>query len=523
MMNCDRQFMSIFMQLTHSFHEITIIMKSTKRVGIWIRVSTDMQVEAESPEHHERRARYFAESKDWQVVEVYRLHGVSGKSVMEHPETKRMLADIRSGHITGLIFSKLARLARSTKQLLEFAEIFRNEQADLISLSENFDTGSAAGRLFFTIISAMAEWEREEIASRVAASVPIRAKMGKSLGGQATFGYRWEGNTFVVDPAEAPVRKLIYELFVEHQRKKTVANELNARGYRTRNGSAFTATTIERLLRDSTAIGMRRANYTKSPGKDKNWQVKDETEWILQPCEPIISRELWDECVSILDTQAKRRKPIGRRAVFLLSGLVQCACGNTMYVYHNTQSYSCRKCKRRIAVSDIDDIYQLYLKDYLGSINHAEFIRQSDEQLQHAKELLTITQKERQRIAKRVSDLLELRLNGELSKERYLEQYQPLEQRLQQLDQELPSLEAEIDVRAMQLVSSDAVIHEAHTLMDEWLTLPFSQKRLIVETITTGLVIGDQDIEINLAYAPVLPQNPGNSSHHHRGSWKPPA
>src|SRR5712692_89356 len=91
-----------------------------KEVGIWIRVSTEDQVKGESPEHHEKRARYYAESKEWNVKEVYQLDAVSGKSVIGLPETQRMLKDIRSGHITGLIFSKLARLARNTRELLEF-------------------------------------------------------------------------------------------------------------------------------------------------------------------------------------------------------------------------------------------------------------------------------------------------------------------------------------------------------------------------------------------------------------------
>jgi site-specific DNA recombinase len=82
----------------------------SKPVGIWIRVSTEDQAKGESPEHHEKRARHYAESKGWEVREVYHLEAVSGKSVMEHPEAKRMLADIRSRRITGLIFSKLARL-----------------------------------------------------------------------------------------------------------------------------------------------------------------------------------------------------------------------------------------------------------------------------------------------------------------------------------------------------------------------------------------------------------------------------
>ena len=62
------------------------------------------------------------------MVEVYDLAGVSGKTVMENAEAKRMIADVKRGHITGLIFSKLARLARNTKELLEFADFFRAAQ-----------------------------------------------------------------------------------------------------------------------------------------------------------------------------------------------------------------------------------------------------------------------------------------------------------------------------------------------------------------------------------------------------------
>jgi site-specific DNA recombinase len=102
-------------------------------VGIWIRVSTEDQARGESPQHHEARGRMYAESRGWQVVEVYDLAGVSGKSVMEHPEAQRMLRDVRAGRISALIFSKLARLARNTRELLDFADIFKAAGADLIS------------------------------------------------------------------------------------------------------------------------------------------------------------------------------------------------------------------------------------------------------------------------------------------------------------------------------------------------------------------------------------------------------
>ena len=499
-------------------------MESPKRVGIWVRVSTDMQVEAESPEHHERRGRYYSESKGWQVLEVYRLEAVSGKSVMGHPEAKRMIADIRSGHITGLVFSKLARLSRSIKELLEFADIFRTHQADLISLAENIDTSTPAGRLFFNIISVMAEWEREEIAARVQASVPIRARMGKSLGGQASYGYKWESNTLVLDEQEAPIRKLLYELFIVHQRKLSTARALNDLGYRTRNGSEFSDTTVLRLLRDPTAKGERRANYTKSPGKDKQWHLKPQSEWVILPCPAIVSTELWDKCNSILDAQEKKVVRISVKAVYLLSGFVQCTCGKTMYVRHSSKTYLCSACKTRISAEDIDEIYQIYLKDYLAGINHEQFVSQSDAQLREKKLLLETTRKERNKLSKRMSELLTLRLDGEISKETFTEQHGPMERQVQQLDEQLPELEAEIAVRTMQLLSSDAILSEVQHLHYNWPDMTFDQKRGIVETITTSIVVGKEEITINLAYAPTIASsNPKNGQRHNMGSYSPPA
>ena len=87
----------------------------------------------------------------------------------------------------------------------------------------------------------------------------------KAVGGIAPFGYRWQNSSLIVDKEESPTRQLIYELFIKHKRKKTVAKLLNDLGYRTRNGSLFSDTTIDRLLRDTTAKGIRIENGREIP------------------------------------------------------------------------------------------------------------------------------------------------------------------------------------------------------------------------------------------------------------------
>jgi len=500
-----------------------------KKVGIWIRVSTDMQVKEESPEHHEKRARLYAEAKGWTVVTVYRLDAMSGKSVMEYSETKRMLHDIREGLISGLVFSKLARLARNTRELLDFAEIFKECNADLISLGESIDTSTPAGRLFYTMVGAMAQWEREEISARVAASVPIRAKMGKPLGGQASFGYKWDETTkeLLVDEKEAPVRKMLYEIFIKTRRKKATARELNEKGYRTRGGSLFSDTTVSRLLRDPTAKGIRRANYTKSDGEGKKWTIKPKEEWIEIPCPAIVSQEIWEECNIILDLQEKKRTPKGPATNYLLAGFVYCDCGSRMYVFTESPVYKCKKCKRKIFVDDMDEIFHEQLKTFLLTDVDVETIAlQSHKAIVEKESLLKSIKADYTKLKKKMEDLVNLRIENELSKEDFSTFYKPVEEQVRQLENQLPEVEAEVDFLKIQSLSTETVQQEAKDLYNRWRDLPFEEKRSIIEVITNKIVIHPDTIDISLAYSPTThPQesidskNAGKRQRNLRGSY----
>ena len=498
------------------------MLQEPKSVGIWVRVSTEMQAQSDSPEHHEKRARLYCEAKGWDVREVYRLDAVSGKSVIDHPEAKRMLADIRRGKITGLVFSKLARLARNTKELLEFADYFKTQGADLISLDESLDTSSPAGRFLFVMIGALAEFERGEIAARVQASVPIRAKLGKPLGGSSPFGYVWLDGKLVPDKQEAPVRKLLYELYKEHRRKRTVARILNERGYRTRGGGTFSMTTVTRLLRDPTAKGVRISNWSKNVGKSKPIARKPESDWVYHQVEAIIPEELWNECQALLDASRKNHARPAKKSVHLFAGFAFCTCGGKMYVTSSNKNryvcYGCRKIK--IPIVDLEGIYHEQLRRLAISPDELKrHVADANEALTEKQRLLDVLLAERSKVHTERERVYDLYMAGGLRKEDFGGRYKPFSDRLEQIDEELPALQASLDVMKISQISEAEVRSAATSLYDRWPNLPFEDKRQVVEAITDKIVIAQEDIDISFLYAPSS-EAAANGLHTNRDSWR---
>lgn len=476
---------------------------AVKPVGIWIRVSTEDQAQGESPEHHEKRARFYADSKGWKVREVYHLEAVSGKSVMDHPETQRMLQDLKSGRITALIFSKLARLARNTKELLDFADIFESSDADLVSLQESIDTTTPAGRLFYTMIAAMAQWEREEIASRVAASVPIRAKLGKSLGGAAPFGYRWVDKKLIPDPQESPVRRQMYNLFLENQRLKTVARLLNEGGHRTRNGSKFSDTTVGRLLLDPSAKGLRRANYTHSRGNGKAWKMKPKEDWVFTEIEPIVSEDLWNQCAGLLEDRRAKGKLVAKKATQLFAGVTFCHCGGKMYVPSNTPKYVCYKCRNKMGVQDLEAIFQEQLKGFFFSSDEiANYLAGADSTIKEKEELLATLEKEEGEVKAEMDKVYRLYIDDVITPEGFGSRYKPLEARAKQIAEQIPTLQGEIDFLKIRYQSSDQILNEARDLYSRWASLSQEEKRRIVENLAEKITVGQNEVAIDLCYLP---------------------
>lgn len=472
-----------------------------KRIGIWIRVSTLDQKRGDSPEIHEKRATMYAESKGWEVVTVYHLEGISGKSIMQQKEAIRMLDDVTNNRIDGLIFSKLARLARNTKELLEFADIFDENGASMISLQESIDTSTPAGRLFYTIISAMAQWEREETSERIHASIETRRKLGKLTGGMASLGFKIKNAKLEIDENEAPIRKLMYELFLEYKRRATVARILNERGYKTRKGKRYSDTTVTRLLKNPDAKGIRKSNYSRVPTNANPNSRKEKEEWVFTPCPKIVSEELWDAVNAIIDEQeikGNQSKPLNQK-VHLFTGFLHCHNGHKMGISTKINKYSCPQCKIRIDKDDLEDVFRSRLTQFIMSEKEIKLYTKSSDKITNDKKAeINATQIQIEETEQKLNRLIELNLSGQIPTKGFKQHYNPLFEQSEKLLITLTKLEKEYNEMITVKNSLGSVIHQSKTLYKNWNTFDRPEKRSIIESITNTIIFDGQTINFKL-------------------------
>jgi DNA invertase Pin-like site-specific DNA recombinase len=212
------------------------------RAVAYIRVSTDKQAtRGLSLEAQEERIRSYAALYCLELVEIV-VESLSAKT-LERPELQRALAMLESGQADALLVVKLDRLVRRVRDLGELIERwFAPGKAALLSVSEQIDTRSAAGRLVLNVLASVAQWEREAIGERTSAVLQYKASQGEFTGGRPPYGFRVDLARVVVDPKTKEERHPYLEPDPEEQGLVEAARGLRARGLSLREVSSTLAT-----------------------------------------------------------------------------------------------------------------------------------------------------------------------------------------------------------------------------------------------------------------------------------------
>ena len=183
--------------------------KKQQKCYIYIRVSTSMQVEGYSLEAQRERLNKFADYQGMEVVREYCDAGRSGKNITGRPEFTQMLRDIaddRDGVSYILVF-KLSRFGRNAADVLNSLQYIQDYGVNLICVEDGIDSSKDSGKLTITVLSAVAEIERENILVQTMEGRKQKAREGKWNGGLAPFGYRLDKeNDRLIPEADHEIR-----------------------------------------------------------------------------------------------------------------------------------------------------------------------------------------------------------------------------------------------------------------------------------------------------------------------------
>ncbi len=205
-----------------------------KAIG-YVRVSTGGQAEdGVSLDAQEAKIKAWAELNGAESVTIYRDAGISGKRAANRPGLQEALSAV--GKADALIVYSLSRLARSTKDTLNIADGLDKRDADLVSLSEKIDTTTAAGKMVFRMLAVLSEFERDQVSERTRLALDHKRANGEKTGGDVPYGYRVEAGRLVPDAGEQKAMRLIRRLRKAGHSLRSIAAELEKRGYRTKTG-----------------------------------------------------------------------------------------------------------------------------------------------------------------------------------------------------------------------------------------------------------------------------------------------
>ena len=219
------------------------------RTICYVRVSTDKQADfGVSLEAQQAKAEAYASLYDLELVEIISDAGESAKT-LDRPGLTRALAMLARGEADALLVAKLDRLTRSVVDLGALIDrYFAPGKAALLSVSENIDTRSAAGRLVLNILASVSQWEREAIGERTAIAMRHKQAKGEYIGGRAPYGYNLVDGALVADDFEQNVITQARELRASGLALLKVAAALDQRGIQARSGQPFAAQQISRMM-----------------------------------------------------------------------------------------------------------------------------------------------------------------------------------------------------------------------------------------------------------------------------------
>lgn len=321
-----------------------------KACVIYIRVSSERQVQGYSLEGQKRYLKEWCEFEGMNVSQIYVEPGKSGKSISGREVFQQMLDDIATGNVKAdyVVVFKLSRFGRNAKDILNSLTFIQRYGVNLICKEDGLDSSTSMGKMMITILGAVAEMERENILAQTYLGRTEKAKQGGWNGGFAPYGYELVNGKLIRKEDEAVIVELIFDKFVNGgMGYSTIAGYLNKKGVpklpsKNSHGRTFVdwdTNHIKRMLDNPVYTGriaFGRTRLQKVEGTENDYRRVKSDDYIMSDevsHEPLISEELFEKArLKRKESSATGSPFTGRNSKHLLSGILKCPmCGSSMY------------------------------------------------------------------------------------------------------------------------------------------------------------------------------------------------
>ena len=322
--------------------------KEKIKVYLYTRVSTTMQIDGYSLDAQKTKMKAFCDYNEYEIAGEYEDAGKSGKSIEGRIAFNQMMDDIKSGkdEVSYVLVFKLSRFGRNAADVLATLQVMQDFGVNLICVEDGIDSSKDAGKLMISVLSAVAEIERENIRVQTMEGRMQKAREGKWNGGFAPYGYSLIDGKLEVNEEEAVAIRTIFDQYVNTDLEANgIAKYLENHGIHKiarQNGTnpLFDAALIRRIIQNpvySGKISYGRRRTEKVHGTRNEYrQVKTDDYLLVDGLhEALVSEEVWEQAQAKVAAQAKKYEKVNRdkeEKIYLLSGILKCpVCGSGMY------------------------------------------------------------------------------------------------------------------------------------------------------------------------------------------------
>ena len=313
--------------------------KNKLRVAAYARVSTDHDDQQTS---FESQQIYYLDkiksNPNWTFVDIYADEGISGTQAYRRENFMRMIRDCEEGKIDLVLTKSISRFARNTLDTLKYVRKLRDRRIGIMFEEEGINTLDMAGELLLTVLSSVAQQESETISSHVKLGFKMKRERGEMVGFNSCYGYVYNDkkDKMIINEEQAKYVRMIFQWYLNGYGGRSIAKMLTEMGIPSPTGrDHWCENSVTGIIRNEKYVGdlCQGKTYTtdavthkvvKNKGEEDMYYTKDHHE-------PIISREDWDQALSILNSRNATISN-GRKAMtrFTFSGRFRCGfCGKT--------------------------------------------------------------------------------------------------------------------------------------------------------------------------------------------------